>query len=118
MSVRYWGNGLWILMLTMSAASAQDHRHYEYYVDVDNGLNESVAVSCNGKHPVTLRPGESRSMNLHGGESLHVHCNARDHHGQPLWRQEFELDHHDNRAAWPLGQGQDDDHDHDHEDDN
>lgn len=117
MGTRYWGNGLWILMLAMNAASARD-RHYEYYVDVDNGLNESVAVSCNGEYPVTLRPGESRSINVHGGESLHVHCSARDHHGQPLLRQEFELDHHDNRAAWPIGHGHDDrDDDRDDHDD-
>lgn len=115
MGIRYAGAGCTVLLLTMNAASAQNHRHYEYYVDVQNGLNETVAVSCSGGPPVTLRPGEVRSINVHGGESLRVRCDARDHHGQPLLRQVFELDHHGNRADWPLGQGQDD---HGHDDSN
>lgn len=111
MGIRCAGLG-WVLWLLMTnAAIAQDHHHYEYYVDVQNGLSETLGVSCNGKPTVRVRPGEMRSINVHGGEFLRVRCVALDHHDQPLQRQVFALDHHDNRAEWPLGQG---DHDDDH----
>lgn len=112
MGIQYGSVACVLWLLTTSAATAQDHHHYEYYVDVQNGLSEPVGVSCNGKPAVRVRPGEQRSINVHGGESLRVRCVALDHHDQPLQRQVFALDHHDNRAEWPLGQG-----DHDHDDD-
>ncbi|TDR38329.1 hypothetical protein DFR29_1211 [Tahibacter aquaticus] len=111
MGIRVAGLGWVLWLLTTNAAIAQDHHHYEYYVDVQNGLGETVGVSCNGKPVVRVRPSEMRSINVHGGESLRVRCVAFDHHDQPLQRQAFALDHHDNRADWPIGQG---DHDDDH----
>lgn len=81
-------------------SSAQDHPHYEYYIDVSNGLDEPVAVRCNSGREYTLAPGDGRPVNLHGDDRLRVACEARDHHGQLLMRRVFDLDHHRNRASW------------------
>lgn len=91
---------------------AQDRGHYDYHVDVRNGLDETVDVSCDGKRPFELRHNEVKSINMHGGTSLHVRCEARDHYGR-TFRRAFALDEHDRSADWLIIEGQDD---HGHED--
>lgn len=97
--------GKFALMTTMvfSATVAADDQDYDYRVDVYNGVDATVNVSCNREHNHELHMGDSTAVKLHGGEYLRIECVAFDHHGNQIGERRFDLDHDHPRTQWTVG---------------
>jgi hypothetical protein len=86
------------------------HEQYEYYVTGHNHYGEAVYFSCNGGTPREIHNDASRTINLHGGENVHVNCVAT-HDGEVVWRETLHMSHHEPSATLNITQnGSDGDH--------
>lgn len=99
------------LSISFLPSAALADEHYEYYVIGHNHYGETVYFSCNGGTPREIHDGGSRTVNFHGGETVHANCVAT-HDGEVVWSSSAHLSHHQPNTSFEITQSSNsDDHD-------
>lgn len=89
------------LLLAATPVAASADEHFEYYVTGHNHYGETVYFSCNGGTPREIHNGGSRTVNFHGGETVHARCVAT-HDGKVVWSQSSHMSHHQPKASFDI----------------